>query len=257
MRILPIILCLTSNLLLAQQSAKPAVNPATRPQPTPSTACTQPSVDQVQKMMELAGSKKILEGVMETTVREIFEQFKKMRPDIPPQVWDASLAHLERPENLKGLLDAVVPVYQRHFCAEEIEQLIEFYETPTGQKLAAELPTIQKEAGEVGRRYGEGLSKQIAQDVQQELSKRGGKLGNPAEARPPVPLAPALFILSNGEKIESSHYILSANSVQLEEAGVQRTIPLSALNMDATMAANHARGIDLKVPSKGQIMLGF
>jgi hypothetical protein len=45
--------------------------------------------------------------------------------------------------------------------------------------------------------------------------------------------------------------------VQVEQGDTQRTIPLSALNVDATVAANRARGLDLKIPAKGQIMLGF
>jgi hypothetical protein len=37
-----------------------------------------------------------------------------------------------------------------------------------------------------------------------------------------------------------------------------RIVPLSAINMDATLAANHQRGLDLQIPeNRQQITLGF
>ena len=122
-----------------------------------------------------------------------------------------------------------------------------------GRKLSAEMPTIQREAAEAGRSYMMPIANQLARDVQQELSKQGGK----AAAMPAKPAPPAVFILSSGERLESSHYLVSSESVQVEQGDTQRTIPISALNVDATVAANRARGIDLKIPGKGQIMLGF
>lgn len=72
------------------------------------------------------------------------------------------------------------------------------------------------------------------------------------------PVPPAVFILSNGEQLETSNYLLTVDSLRVGQGGMQRTIPLSKVNLDATLAANHRRGIDLMVPTnKYQIMLGF
>lgn len=72
------------------------------------------------------------------------------------------------------------------------------------------------------------------------------------------PVPPAVFILSNGEQLETSNYLLTVSSLRVEQGGVQRTIPLTKVNLEATLAANHRRGIDLMVPAnKYQIMLGF
>ena len=79
-----------------------------------------------------------------------------------------------------------------------------------------------------------------------------------AQATPTAPTPPAVFVLSNGDRLESSNYILTVDSLRVQQGDTQRTIPLSSLNADATLAANRARGIDLKIPtSKSQIMLGF
>ena len=74
----------------------------------------------------------------------------------------------------------------------------------------------------------------------------------------PGPDSPAVFVLSNGERLESSHYLLTVTSLRLQQGETQRTIPLSAVNVDATIAANRERGIDLKIPhNKAEIMLSF
>jgi len=80
-----------------------------------------------------------------------------------------------------------------------------------------------------------------------------GKKQAPA---PPTP--PAVFILSNGDRVQTARYLVTVNSVRVEQNGVQRTIPLSELNVDETVAANKAHGLNIKFPTdRTQIMLGF
>ena len=86
-----------------------------------------------------------------------------------------------------------------------------------------------------------------------EAPELPGKKQAPA---PPPP--PAIFILANGDKVETARYMVTVDSVRVEQAGMQRRIPLSELNLNATIAANHSRGLDIKFPTdRTQIMLGF
>jgi len=72
------------------------------------------------------------------------------------------------------------------------------------------------------------------------------------------PQQPALFVLTNGEKLESRRYVLSAESLQIDINRKQRTIPLSELNVDATIAANQLRGIELSIPQdRSSLFVGF
>lgn len=72
------------------------------------------------------------------------------------------------------------------------------------------------------------------------------------------PLLPTVFLLTDGEKLESHEYLLTASSLRIDLRGVQRTIPFNNINVDATLAANHERGIDLTFPrNSGTIFLGF
>lgn len=72
------------------------------------------------------------------------------------------------------------------------------------------------------------------------------------------PQQPALFVLTNGEKLESRRYVLSAESLQIDIDRKQRTIPLSQLNVDATIAANQQRGIEMSIPQdRSSLFVGF
>lgn len=75
-----------------------------------------------------------------------------------------------------------------------------------------------------------------------------------------VAVAPpaAIFVLSNGDRLESSDYLLTSDSVQLVQNSLHRTIPIKAINVQATVAVNKQRGLDLKIPtSKSQMVLSF
>ena len=78
--------------------------------------------------------------------------------------------------------------------------------------------------------------------------------GSTASAPPP----PALFILTNGERIETGRYLVTYDQVQLTVDRQPRIIPLSALDMKATLAADRQRGIDLRIPAgRNEVSLGF
>jgi hypothetical protein len=105
----------------------------------------------------------------------------------------------------------------------------------------------RKVAGELSSSGGPGGAK-----VWQEKDARAKDLA------PAKPTPPAVFILANGQRLESSKYVLTADSLKVGEDDKQQTIPLTQLNVNATLAANHERGIDLKIPtSRTQMMLSF
>jgi hypothetical protein len=72
----------------------------------------------------------------------------------------------------------------------------------------------------------------------------------------PLPLT--IFILTNGERLETNRFLLTAANLSVNVERRQRTIPLDQLNLEATVAANHSRGIELQVPSdRNEISIRF
>lgn len=74
--------------------------------------------------------------------------------------------------------------------------------------------------------------------------------------KPTMPKAATVFVLSDGERIETHDYILTRDLVRLTADGLQRSISMSAVDMNKTIAENHERGIELKMPSRHEVFLG-
>ncbi len=80
-----------------------------------------------------------------------------------------------------------------------------------------------------------------------------GKQLSPAKAIPP-----AVFILRSGQRFEAKRYMLTQDTLQVQHGRDQQIIPINEVNLEATIAANQARGIDLQIPeNKNQLTLGF
>jgi len=75
---------------------------------------------------------------------------------------------------------------------------------------------------------------------------------------PKVLPPPAIFILANGERLESRRFVLTASVLSVSIDRQHRNLPLASLDLNATVAANRERGIDLRIPDdRNEISLGF
>jgi hypothetical protein len=75
---------------------------------------------------------------------------------------------------------------------------------------------------------------------------------------PAKELPPAVFVLASGERLEARRFVLTASNLSVSIDHRQRNVPLAMLDLDATLAANHGRGIDLRIPDdRNEISLSF
>ena len=92
----------------------------------------------IRRLLNLLGTKALMEQAvaeMSKTTRPLLEN------SLPPGAYrdtliDAFYAKFRTKFDAQQLLDLAVPIYDRHFTHEEIKGLIQFYETPLGQKTA-------------------------------------------------------------------------------------------------------------------------
>jgi hypothetical protein len=98
--------------------------------------------------------------------------FKAQVPDATPE----QLAKLDKlcdsmVESLPvdEMMDAIVPIYQKHLTKQDLAAVTAFYSSPAGQKILKELPAIMAEAmqagGEIGRRAFTAKSQQLDQEI--------------------------------------------------------------------------------------------
>jgi hypothetical protein len=78
---------------------------------------------------------------------------------------------------------------------------------------------------------------------------------DPKDVKPPVP---AVFVLTDGERLEAERFLLTASSLLVYVDRRERIIPWETLDLDATIFANRERGISLRIPAdRNEILLSF
>ena len=75
----------------------------------------------------------------------------------------------------------MVPVYQKHLTKGDVEALVAFYSTPTGQKLIKEMPQILAESMQnmmpVLRKQIDTLNQRVQEDIAAMIKESDGKSG--------------------------------------------------------------------------------
>lgn len=90
---------------------------------------------------------------------------RKRRSKVP---WDAFMAEFDMNE----FIEMVIPIYERHFTHDEIEQLIAFYESPIGKKLIKVQPQIAIESMTAGQEWAKELIERIKARLPEEGTKK-------------------------------------------------------------------------------------
>jgi hypothetical protein len=111
--------------------------------------------------------------------------------------------------------------------------------------------------GEVPTR--ELLSPVVIQRTPEPPIPKGQVIEIPGVANPNAKtLPPTIFILANGERLETRRFVITANLLSVSIDRRHRTMPLEVLDINATIITNHERGIDLRIPDdRNEISLSF
>jgi uncharacterized protein len=156
-----------------------AIGPAwaQSPQPAPMPAPAAPPAE------SLAAARKLIQAMKAT------DQFKALLPVILQGLKPAIVQgrpNVEKDFNtilpvivdgmsqqVNQLADMLAEIYARNFSADEIHDLIAFYQTPTGQKLLQRQSVVARESMAAGQQWGRQLFGELKQRMDDELRKRG------------------------------------------------------------------------------------
>jgi hypothetical protein len=124
----------------------------------------------IRKLLDLVGTKALVSQTMDSMSKSIKPLLTNSLPpgEYREKLVDLFFAKFTAKADVARLLNLAVPVYDRNFSHQEIRGLIEFYQTPLGQKAIATLPKVTAELQEQGRKWGEELGKDCMVEVLSE-----------------------------------------------------------------------------------------
>lgn len=140
-RWLAVILCLAFVPLSAAFAQQPG-DPATK--------------EDVQQLFDIQNSRKLFDSIMTAmkqqlpalTKSALDKQLQNATPEETARMdafMNDSMEKMFQHMPFDELLQAAMPAYQHHFTHGEIQELIQFYSSPLGKKLLAEMPAIMTE----------------------------------------------------------------------------------------------------------------
>jgi len=151
---------------------------------------------QIKTLLELTGVKAIPEQIASNTVQSWVPGVRQLDPKFPDKgfavVRDAFAAALNaKADAAGGLVDQVTIVYHNAFTAQEVAELVKFYQSPLGKKMLASQAKVNGETFQTAMKWADSLSADVEQRIEAALKKEGLKLPEPPKTAPAAAPAPA------------------------------------------------------------------
>lgn len=114
--------------------------------------------------MEASGSM----GAFKSAITSMMGSFKSMNSSVPDEVWKDLETEFSN-TSIDDLVTMLAPVYEKHLTEADLNEVIKFYSSPIGKKLAEKTPAIMEESMQAGQTWGQG----VAQKVMTKLKEKG------------------------------------------------------------------------------------
>lgn len=120
---------------------------------------SQTKTDKIRQMLELTGAGKVASNMM----KNLLTSYKSAYPQMDEKLWQDILNSF----NEEGLIKQIIPIYDKYYTEDDIDQLIAFYKTPIGKKTVEVLPAITQESMGVGQKWGMEAMEQITKKLKE------------------------------------------------------------------------------------------
>jgi hypothetical protein len=127
-----------------------------------------------RKYVDITNKAGIYEAILVQTASQTSKLFSQSNPEITDKI-DAAIGRVL--ETYKGkndeLFNQFARVYATTFTRDELQQMVDFYSTPVGQKLASSAMEVNQGIGAVMKVYTYNLGTEFVTKVRAELKAEG------------------------------------------------------------------------------------
>jgi len=132
----------------------------------------------IRSLMELVGARDLVQDGANTAIEQSREKLLATVPnnDKGQAFLNAFAASYQKKFDVDQVSAQLVGIYDKHFSEDEIKGLLQFYGSPLGQKVAAEMPKIGRETQAATR----AASGKAAKDALAEMKQQNPEIGQSA-----------------------------------------------------------------------------
>ncbi len=148
---------------------------AATPSPQARAESQQSDTETIRELYQAAGMERLLDQLITTITSQVFDSLLASRTDIP----EAARTRFKQQmvsgfsESKGAFLEAMIPVYQRHFTGAEMRQMIAFYKSDLGQKLIEKMPILMHEGAKVGQQWGRAVARRVVEEMRAKAREEG------------------------------------------------------------------------------------
>lgn len=146
------------------------------------------SREQVLKLFDIMHIRQQMRSVMENVMQQqstlMHDTIRKRYPQISADEMDklnSFMAETMRNIPVDGMLDDMIPVYQKHLTPNDVDAMIAFYSSPTGQKLMQEMPAMTSEGMQAAYPRMQKQMELILKRVDEKIKQEEPKQNSPAK----------------------------------------------------------------------------
>jgi hypothetical protein len=136
----------------------------------------------IRSLMELVGARDMVQDGADTAIQQSREKLLATVPNNQKgQAFvNAFAASYQKKFDADRVTEQLVGIYDKHFTDDEIKGLLQFYGSPLGQKVAAEMPKINRETQAAVRSTSGKAAREALAEVKQQNPEVGqsARLGN-------------------------------------------------------------------------------
>lgn len=203
--------------------------------------------DQVRQLMEVVGVGKMLLQMNTQAVTTLQQSMPCVQPEFWQNYMDANQTQL--------FIGRLVPVYQKHFTADEMAGLLKFYRSPLGQKVINEMPITMAEANQAGQQWSHERSDQMVMELKHmgTLDASGRCPGKPASSPmsgTALEGAAAIKAAENGEPQAPGPRAATLNDEPQAKPAASKTAPRSKAPAKKTTKPAAKKTTPAKAPAK-------
>ena len=129
----------------------------------------------ITKMLEMTGAMNLAVQFSDGFIKQINQQFRQSNPGTPARTYEIieEEVHKAVEDNLPDLLERAIRIYDRYFTLAELNDMIAFYETPSGRRSIEVLPELVQESMIMGQAWAQTITPAMTQRIQQRLADEG------------------------------------------------------------------------------------
>ena len=119
-----------------------------------------PTEEKVRELLLVTGAEALGRQVMDS----MMEDFSSIYSSVSDRFWEEFRSEIQ-PDELTTMM---VPVYQKHLTAEEVDELIRFFSTPVGRSFIKKQPGIMTDSMKIGADWGERIAERVLEKLESE-----------------------------------------------------------------------------------------